>query len=121
MVQSSVMIPDAPMKTSWTIGGPSCSRALPRTAKTATDKILVNRELVAMSSRDINNLAHSNNRASWVVPLFMYRRHFIGQDVLVSAILDSKVHRRRAYQPAEQHSPKRGRDIAIGGEDGSVP
>ncbi|KYQ58916.1 hypothetical protein ALC60_02072 [Trachymyrmex zeteki] len=71
--------------------------------------------------RDINNLVHGNNRASWVVPLFMHRRHFIGQDVLVSAILDSKVHRRRAYQPAEQHSPKRGRDIAIGGEDGSAP
>ncbi|EGI67142.1 hypothetical protein G5I_04298 [Acromyrmex echinatior] len=71
--------------------------------------------------RDINNLAHGNNRVSWVVLLFMHRRHFIGQDVLVSAILDSKVHRRRAYQPAEQHSPKRGRDIAIGGEDGSVP
>lgn len=32
-------------------------------------------------------------------------------------ILDSKVHRRRAYQPAEQHSPKHRRDIAIG-EDG---
>ncbi|KYN36894.1 hypothetical protein ALC56_08685 [Trachymyrmex septentrionalis] len=71
--------------------------------------------------RDINNLAHGNNRASSVVLLFMHQRHFIGQDVLVSAILDSKVHRRRAYQPAEQHSPKRGRDIAIGGEDGSVP
>lgn len=50
----------------------------------------------------------------------MRRRHFIGQNVLVSAILDSKVHRRRAYQPAEQHSPKRRRDIAIGGEDGSA-
>lgn len=50
----------------------------------------------------------------------MHRRHFIGQDVLVSAILDSKVHRRRAYQPTEQHSPKRGRDIAIGGEDGNA-
>lgn len=37
--------------------------------------------------------------ASGIVPLFMHRRHFIGQDVLVSAILDSKVHRRRAYQP----------------------
>lgn len=36
---------------------------------------------------------------SGIVPLFMHRRHFIGQDVLVSAILDSKVHRRRAYQP----------------------
>ncbi|KYM99750.1 hypothetical protein ALC62_09368 [Cyphomyrmex costatus] len=71
--------------------------------------------------RNINNLAHGNNRASWVVPLFMHRRHFIGQVVLVSAILDSKVHRKRAYQPAEQHSPKRGRDIAIGGEDGSAP
>lgn len=59
--------------------------------------------------------------ASGLAPLFMHRRHFIGQDVLVSAILDSKVHRRRAYQPAEQHSPKRGRDIAIGGEDGNVP
>jgi len=59
--------------------------------------------------------------ASRVVPLFMHRRHFIGQDVFVSAILDSKVHRRRAYQPAEQHSPKRGRDIAIGGEDGNTP
>lgn len=58
---------------------------------------------------------------SSIVLLFMHRRHFIGQDVLVSAILDSKVHRRRAYQPAEQHSPKRGRDIAIGGEDGSAP
>lgn len=58
--------------------------------------------------------------AGGVVTLFMHRRHFIGQDVLVSAILDSKVHRRRAYQPAEQHSPKRGRDIAIGGEDGNA-
>lgn len=71
---------------------------------------------------EISDRARSNNRtASSIVPLFMRRWHFIGQDVLVSAILDSKVYRRLAYQPAEQHSPKRGRDIAIGGEDGSAP
>lgn len=50
--------------------------------------------------------------------LFMQRRHFIGQSVLVSAILDSKVHRSAAYQPTHNYSPKRRRDIAIGGEDG---
>lgn len=48
----------------------------------------------------------------------MHQRHFIGQDrPRQRTILDSKVHRRRAYQPAEQHSPKRRRDIAIGGGD----
>ncbi|EZA59928.1 hypothetical protein X777_16131 [Ooceraea biroi] len=41
------------------------------------------------------------------------RRHFIGQGVLVSAILDSEAYRRRAYQPGRsQHSPKRAREQA---------
>lgn len=55
-----------------------------------------------------------------LVQLFMHRRHFIGQNVLVSAILDSKVHRSSAFQPTCNCSPKRWRDIAIGGEDHSV-
>ncbi|KOC62015.1 hypothetical protein WH47_01807, partial [Habropoda laboriosa] len=53
-----------------------------------------------------------------LVQLFMQRGHFIGQSVLVSAVLDSKVYRNSAYQPSRYYSPKRQRDIAIGGEDG---
>lgn len=42
-----------------------------------------------------------------LVQLFMHDRHFIGQSVLVSAILDSKVYRSSAYQPTRNCSPKR--------------
>lgn len=55
-----------------------------------------------------------------LVQLFMRRRHFIGQSVLVSAILDSKVYRSLAYQSSCNYSAKRrdAQDIALGGEAG---
>lgn len=63
---------------------------------------------------DANDHAHGNNRTTVYAPATFYWTGRPRQ----RTILDSKVHRRRAYQPAEQHSPKRRRDIAIGGEDG---
>lgn len=60
-----------------------------------------------------NDRALGNNRTAVYAPATFYWTGRSRQ----RTILDSKVHRRRAYQPAEQHSPKRRRDIAIGGED----
>lgn len=64
--------------------------------------------------RDANDRTHGNNRTTVYAPATFYWTGRPRQ----RTILDSKVHRRRAYQPDEQHSPKRRRDIAIGGEDG---
>jgi len=63
--------------------------------------------------RDANDHALGNNRTTVYAPTTFYWTGRPRQ----RTILDSKVHRRRAYQPAEQHSPKRRRDIAIGGGD----